>query len=292
MLKKLAWLMFVVVLVLGFGGYAEAANVTTYTVEKNDSLRQIALRFFGNAATYRTIAADNNISNPNLIHPGRVLTINREATAKVQTATPRQAVAVLAPVDTIQVETVTVIDTIVGSSEPQLIVEDDTPRLVDEDNEPRLVADLPVQSGFNASRRTRYIRRPGSINPRVAQIEELIAQVFGPVHTPMALAISRAENGSRGCHVQGPRNNNGTYDTGVFQINDIHRRRFAGYNFADCVDNIQIAYQLFRKEGWRPWVAYTNGNYAKYIDQYRRLYSQNNSPRLVDRVDLVSLNQQ
>lgn len=47
-------------------------TVQTYTVAKGDTLSAIAKRY---GTTYQKIAADNNIPNPNLIHPGQVLKI-------------------------------------------------------------------------------------------------------------------------------------------------------------------------------------------------------------------------
>lgn len=48
-------------------------NVVTYTVKSGDTLSGIAAKY---GTTYQKIAADNNISNPNLIYPGQVLKIN------------------------------------------------------------------------------------------------------------------------------------------------------------------------------------------------------------------------
>ena len=53
--------------------YSISSNVQTYTVQSGDTLSGIAAKF---GTTYQKIAADNNISNPNLIHPGDVLKIN------------------------------------------------------------------------------------------------------------------------------------------------------------------------------------------------------------------------
>lgn len=50
------------------------SNVTTYTVKSGDTLSGIASKF---GTTYQKIAADNNISNPNVIYPGQVLKINK-----------------------------------------------------------------------------------------------------------------------------------------------------------------------------------------------------------------------
>ena len=48
------------------------ANSTTYTVKSGDTLSGIASKF---GTTYQKIAADNGITNPNIIHPGQVLKI-------------------------------------------------------------------------------------------------------------------------------------------------------------------------------------------------------------------------
>lgn len=47
----------------------------TYTVKRGDTLSGIALELLGKASRYGEIADLNNISNPNLIHPGQVLKI-------------------------------------------------------------------------------------------------------------------------------------------------------------------------------------------------------------------------
>lgn len=49
---------------------------TTYTVKKGDTLSGIAAMF---GTTYQQLAAENGISNPNLIYPGQVLTIGGSA---------------------------------------------------------------------------------------------------------------------------------------------------------------------------------------------------------------------
>ena len=42
---------------------------------RGDTLSAIAKRFYGKASEYRKIASANNLANPDLIHPGQVLTI-------------------------------------------------------------------------------------------------------------------------------------------------------------------------------------------------------------------------
>jgi nucleoid-associated protein YgaU len=47
----------------------------TYTVLSGDTLWAIAERFYGDGNRYHDIAAASGISNPDLIHPGQVVTI-------------------------------------------------------------------------------------------------------------------------------------------------------------------------------------------------------------------------
>ena len=46
-----------------------------YKIQSGDTLSQIALRFFGDQTRYLEIAAANDISNPNLLHPGQEIFI-------------------------------------------------------------------------------------------------------------------------------------------------------------------------------------------------------------------------
>lgn len=52
--------------------YGGGKKAKTYTVRPGDTLSGIAAKF---GTTYKKIAADNNIKNPNLIYPGQVLVI-------------------------------------------------------------------------------------------------------------------------------------------------------------------------------------------------------------------------
>jgi nucleoid-associated protein YgaU len=47
----------------------------TYTVVSGDTLWAISERFYGDGSKYRVIADASGIANPDLIHPGQVLTI-------------------------------------------------------------------------------------------------------------------------------------------------------------------------------------------------------------------------
>ena len=54
------------------GGSTPPSGATTYTVQRNDNLTEIAARF---GTTVAELVRLNNISNPNLIYPGQVLII-------------------------------------------------------------------------------------------------------------------------------------------------------------------------------------------------------------------------
>ena len=52
----------------------------------------------------------------------------------------------------------------------------------------------------------------------------------------------------------------------LFQINTAHLKK--GYTLnqlADCHTNIDIAYDIYKAQGWSPWVAYKNGAYKKFL---------------------------
>lgn len=49
----------------------------SYTVEKGDTLWNIAVRAYGDGYKWVEIAKNNNLKNPNLIYTGNVLTLNR-----------------------------------------------------------------------------------------------------------------------------------------------------------------------------------------------------------------------
>ena len=61
--------------------YTSSSSYQTYIVKSGDTLSGIGSKF---GISYQKIAADNNISNPNLIHPGQVL--------KIYTDRPQQPV--------------------------------------------------------------------------------------------------------------------------------------------------------------------------------------------------------
>jgi len=101
-------------------------------------------------------------------------------------------------------------------------------------------------------------------NTPLTPTQQYICDKFGPA-CKMALAVAKAENGTWQCDRFGI-NKNGTADFGLFQINSIHLKK--GYSLAeliDCKKNVDIAYELFKAQGWNPWVAYTSKAYLKFM---------------------------
>lgn len=91
--------------------------------------------------------------------------------------------------------------------------------------------------------------------------QNLIKWYFGK-DAKTALAVATAENGTHACD-RTHKNNNGTTDIGIFQINSIHAHKG---NLYDCRDNVRVAYQIFKASGFSPWVAYQNGSYKKFLN--------------------------
>lgn len=91
-------------------------------------------------------------------------------------------------------------------------------------------------------------------------IEKYICDKWGIADCKMALAIAKAESGIR-CDAIGI-NKNGTADIGVFQLNTVHMNKGGDWtlaNMADCYKNVDLAYELYEQQGYKPWVVYNNG---------------------------------
>ena len=71
------------------------------------------------------------------------------------------------------------------------------------------------------------------------------------------IRIAKAESGLRPDAIH--YNNNGTYDIGVFQINDVHSKSISRADRFDYVKNIDYAWELQTRQGFNPWVVYTKG---------------------------------
>jgi hypothetical protein len=84
----------------------------------------------------------------------------------------------------------------------------------------------------------------------------------------MALAVSKAENGTRRCDRDNAgTNKDGSTDYGIFQVNaSAHKNKATPEQLKDCKTNILIAKKIYDASGWNPWVVYQTGAYRKHLN--------------------------
>lgn len=106
-----------------------------------------------------------------------------------------------------------------------------------------------------------------------AQVAALVKAAGFPesVHVTM-VAICRAESGYRVEAIGGP-NRNGTYDRGLFQINDVHKLDKARLT-SDATYNTEQAKRIYDGQGLKAWSTYSSGAYQKYTDEARQGVAQ------------------
>ena len=97
--------------------------------------------------------------------------------------------------------------------------------------------------------------------------EKYIYEKFGIEDYKVAIAVAKAESGMKEGRIG--INTNNTIDVGEFQINSIHFNR-PGCSLKEVATtrgNIDCAYQIFKEQGWNPWVAFKNGNFIAKLDK-------------------------
>lgn len=68
----------------------------------------------------------------------------------------------------------------------------------------------------------------------------------------IAIKIAKSESGLRPDAIG--KNTNGTYDMGIFQINDVHSKRISRADRLDFEKNIRFAYKLRKEQkNWSAW---------------------------------------
>lgn len=79
-----------------------------------------------------------------------------------------------------------------------------------------------------------------------------------------ATAVILAESGGKPTITN--RNNNGSVDYGLWQINSIHRGLLAANDWRDPAGNTRMAVAIYREAGgWTPWVAWKTGKHRQYL---------------------------
>jgi hypothetical protein len=110
------------------------------------------------------------------------------------------------------------------------------------------------------------LAEPTTVEERVQPATPILASYSGPESViakiqavfgeaaPTALCIAKAESGYRTDAVN--HNSNGTYDLGIFQLNDVH-----GWSWATRMDpdqNIKLAYGIYQSWGnWSAWATHS-----------------------------------
>lgn len=108
---------------------------------------------------------------------------------------------------------------------------------------------------------------------------------FSGNHLVTAVAVALAESG--GDTTATNRNNNGTTDYGLWQINTVHGDLLKSGNWQNPIDNAKMAMAVYKKQGWTAWYAYKPlgggiGPYAKF--QGRAMLAAGN-PANIQNVD-------
>lgn len=98
---------------------------------------------------------------------------------------------------------------------------------------------------------------------QIAQLARMAG--FPESEIATAVAVAMAESGGRADAVNSS-NRNGSIDRGLMQINSIHKGLLSQYDPFDPLQNMQMAYQIWKNAGgkWTPWSAYNNGSYQKF----------------------------
>lgn len=93
-------------------------------------------------------------------------------------------------------------------------------------------------------------------------IERYICDKFGVMDCKTALAVAKAESGMN-CNAFNV-NSNGSVDFSIFQLNSVHLKKGGEWtleNMANCYKNVDLAYEMWKEQGFQPWVAFTSGGY-------------------------------
>jgi hypothetical protein len=122
---------------------------------------------------------------------------------------------------------------------------------------------------------------PGAVTD-VERYQLALAAGFSPVDAITATAISIAEDGSGDPAAMSPKNRNGTFDLGLWQINSSHWPEFGGQAaLVIPANNARAAFAIFARAGWCSWSTYLascgvgyTGAFAAFIGRARAAASQ------------------
>lgn len=122
---------------------------------------------------------------------------------------------------------------------------------------------------------------PGAVTD-VQRYQLALGAGFSATDAITATAISIAEDGSGDPAAMSPRNRNGTFDLGLWQINSSHWPEFGGpAALAIPANNARAAFAIYARAGWCSWSTYLascgvgyTGAFAAFIGRARTAATQ------------------
>ena len=110
---------------------------------------------------------------------------------------------------------------------------------------------------MEVSPRPRPIIASSQVAGRCEEFRELVKKYDWNVEVMLAIMMAESSCNPNTLNT----NSDGSNDLGLFQINSIHKKP----NRENPELNVQYAYQIYKSQGLNAWVAYTNGNYLKFM---------------------------
>lgn len=108
------------------------------------------------------------------------------------------------------------------------------------------------------SPRPRPIIASSKVANRCEEFRNLVKQYDWNVEVMLAIMMAESSCNPNALNT----NSDGSNDSGLFQINSIHKKP----NRENPELNVRYAYQIYKSQGLNAWVAYTNKIYLKFMN--------------------------
>jgi hypothetical protein len=89
-----------------------------------------------------------------------------------------------------------------------------------------------------------------------------VAKAAGFTDVTRAVAIALAESGGQTDATN--RNNDGSTDYGLWQINSVHADLLRSGTWSNPADNARMAFAVYKSSGWTAWTVYKTGAYLQF----------------------------
>lgn len=111
---------------------------------------------------------------------------------------------------------------------------------------------------MEVSPRPRLIIASSKAVNRCEEFRNLVKQYDWNVEVMLAIMMAESSCNPNALNT----NSDGSNDSGLFQINSIHKKP----NRENPELNVRYAYQIYKSQGLNAWVAYTNKSYLKFMN--------------------------